>query len=110
MRSTPMSFGQGAEVLLVVRGDPDVAADGLARVLAEGPGRLVGLLAQALDEQLHPVRTVLDAGDAKAWVAGEDAVDDQRGDGVVNGPVGDQDAAEDVGVAEALERRAPTPG
>ena len=46
--------GQGPDVLLVVRRDPDVAPQHLERVLLEDPRRLVGLLLQPLRRAARP--------------------------------------------------------
>ena len=74
MRSTPIRSASAREVLLEVRRDPDVAAQRVERVLGEHPRRLVGLLAQVLDQHVQPVGAVLDAGDP------------QRRGGAVNTP------------------------
>ena len=100
--------GELAEVLLVVRRDPHVAADRLERILREDPRRLVRLLAQPLHEQRHPVGAVLDARDAQVRVALEHAVDHERRDRVVDRAVGHEDLRERVAVAEA-ERVAAAP-
>ena len=75
------------EVVLVERADVDVVLELLDRVAVEGVRHLLVGVAEVVDERSDPFPARLDGGDPEVGEAGEHAVADEGGHGVLNRPM-----------------------
>src|SRR5262245_4286906 len=89
---------EGVEVVLVERVDPDVALEGLDRILVEPLGHHLVGVGEVAQERVHPVGPVLDERHLQVREPGEGAVAGEGRHGVLDGPLADRHPAEGVGL------------